>query len=230
MAVIGEEGNGKSTLLRVINNREDVESYCNVSGEILKKGLILGYLEQSLDKGWNDVQAYEFFLKDNPGDENDYDRFAKFDEVAKILSKLGMPTEILESDQCIETLSGGEKVKIQIVKLLMKDPDVLLLDEPTNDLDIETLEWLEKFICEQKIPVLFVSHDETLLENTANIILHLEQLKNRKEARHTLAKTNYNNYVEERQRKIAKSEQLATMESREYKKDKRDIKSSKECC
>lgn len=220
MAVIGEEGNGKSTLLKVINNREEVEEYSNVSGEISKEGLVLGYLEQSLDPDWDNTKTYEFFLRDEPNEENDYERYIQFSEIGKILSKLKIPTEILESDQTIGTLSGGEKVKIQMAKLLAKEPDVLLLDEPTNDLDLETLEWLEQFIVEQEIPVLFVSHDETLLENTANTILHLEQVKNRNEARHTLENVDYKTYVEERRKKIAKAEQLASMESREYKKDK----------
>lgn len=220
MAVIGEEGNGKSTLLKVINNREEVEEYSNVSGEISKEGLVLGYLEQSLDPDWDNTKTYEFFLRDEPNEENDYERYIQFSEIGKILSKLKIPTEILESDQTIGTLSGGEKVKIQMAKLLSKEPDVLLLDEPTNDLDLETLEWLEQFIVEQEIPVLFVSHDETLLENTANTILHLEQVKNRNEARHTLENVDYKTYVEERRKKIAKAEQLASMESREYKKDK----------
>ena len=59
----------------------------------------------------------------------------------------------------------------------MQKPDVLLLDEPSNDIDIETLEYLEKFINNCKIPILFISHDETLIENTANLIIHIEQLR-----------------------------------------------------
>ena len=69
-------------------------------------------------------------------------------------------------------LSGGEKVKTNLLKILLNEVDVLFLDEPTNDLDIETLEWLEKFINNINKPIMYVSHDETLLANTANMILH----------------------------------------------------------
>ena len=64
---------------------------------------------------------------------------------------------------------------------------MLLLDEPTNSLDLETLNWLENFILSLNIPVIFVSHDETLLENTANVIIHLEQIK-KKEKQNTQLK------------------------------------------
>ena len=82
-------------------------------------------------------------------------------------------------------------MKIQLAKILMEDPDILLLDEPTNDLDIETLEWLERFICNTKLPVLFVSHDETLIENTANAIIHLEQLHRKSKPRITVTHASY---------------------------------------
>ena len=227
LAIIGEEGNGKSTLLKAINNRSDIEPYCYITGDINKEGLVIGYLEQSLNPAWNNTYIHEFFLKENPSEDIDYDRYIELKDAAKILSKLRISPNILESDQEIGTLSGGEKVKIQIAKLLMKNPDVLLLDEPTNDLDIETLEWLEEFICTQSIPVLFVSHDETLLENTANTILHLEQIKSKNLARHTLKKISYGDYVKEREEQIAKLDQLSSMELREYKKDKQIISRQK---
>ena len=64
-----------------------------------------------------------------------------------------------------------------LIKILINEPDILLLDEPTNDLDLNTLKWLENFINSSKLPILFISHDETLLENTANGIIHLEQIR-----------------------------------------------------
>ena len=74
-------------------------------------------------------------------------------------------------------MSGGEKIKLQLARLMIGHPDVLLLDEPSNDLDIDTVRWLEEFIQESKIPILYISHDEVLLENTANKIIHIEQIK-----------------------------------------------------
>jgi ATPase subunit of ABC transporter with duplicated ATPase domains len=227
VAVIGEEGNGKSTLLKVINSDESVGEYCNLSGEVHNEGLVIGYLEQSLDKDWNDFDVYEYFLKDTPEETINYNRYENFNELLKIFAKIGLPAEILDSNRKIGSLSGGEKVKIQISKLLLKHPDVLLLDEPTNDLDIETLEWLEELINSEKIPILYVSHDETLLENTANTILHMEYLKNRNSARHTLSKIGYTEYVEGRMSKLEKQAQDHSRERREYKKDKSIISHQK---
>ncbi len=227
IAIIGEEGNGKSTLLRTIHNREEVEEYCSVTGEIHKDGLLIGYLEQSLDPAWEDIPASEYFLKDLPSDEVDYDRYTQLNNIFKLFSKLNISRDILDSEQRIGTLSGGERVKMQIAKILVQEPDVLLLDEPTNDLDIETLEWLENFICKEDVPILFVSHDETLLEKTANAILHMEKVKSKNQARNTLKKIDYKTYVEERNRELLKQEQLSKMDNREYRKDKQEISHQK---
>lgn len=90
------------------------------------------------------------------------------------------------------------KIKIYILRILCKKPDVLLLDEPSNDIDLNTLDWLEHFILEWDKAVLFVSHDEILLERTANKIIHLEQLKKKKAVRHTVKNVDYETYVKER--------------------------------
>lgn len=125
--------------------------------------------------------------------------------------------------QKINTLSGGEKVKISILKLLLNEYDILFLDEPTNDLDIETLEWLEHFINNTNKPIMYVSHDETLLANTANMILHLEQIKKKTECRHTLLKIDYDTYVGQRLRKIEKQTQVAKSEKREFNKQQEKL-------
>ena len=82
--------------------------------------------------------------------------------------------------------------------LTLGRPDCYLLDEPSNDLDIDTLDWLETFIRECAEPVLFISHDELLLERTANVILHMEQLRRKTLPRWTVARMGYRQYVEER--------------------------------
>lgn len=227
VAVIGEEGIGKSTLLKVINNDDEVREYCKITGEVYNDSLIIGYLEQSLDAEWDDHLVYEFFLKENPSESEDFENYEYFGDYSRILPQIGMSPDILDSKQKIGTLSGGEKVKIQIAKLLQKRPDVLLLDEPTNDLDIETLEWLEGFIISQQIPVMFVSHDETLLERTANTILHMEYIKSRNKARHTVAKTDYQTYVERREAQLSKQAQDFSRERRDYKEDKQIISHQK---
>ena len=115
-------------------------------------------------------------------------------------------------------LSGGEKVKLQLARLLMEQPDALFLDEPSNDIDIETLEWLERFISRASVPVLFISHDETLLERTANKIIHMEQLRRRTTSRWTVAAVDYRTYVSERAGAFLHQEQVARKERSEYEK------------
>ena len=90
--------------------------------------------------------------------------------------KFGLTEEFFYRDQQMSELSGGEKVKAQMMRLLMEDVTVLLLDEPSNDIDLATLELLEKLIREWEHIVVFISHDETLIENTANMVIHIEQI------------------------------------------------------
>ena len=212
LAIIGEEGNGKSTLLKSILG---ICEYAEISGNINLKGNRIGYLEQSISVDKLDKSVYEFLFID----ESDY--YDKINNLYKHLETISLNDDILK--QKIGTLSGGEKVKISILKLLLNEYDILFLDEPTNDLDIETLEWLEKFINNTNKPIMYVSHDETLLANTANMILHLEQIKKKTECRHTLLKIDYDTYVEQRLRKIEKQTQVARSEKREFNKQQEKL-------
>ncbi len=207
LAIIGEEGNGKSTLLKAIVGNID---YAKVSGNIYSKGNTIGYLEQSMSDKYLNKKVFDYLFED----ENDY--YNKINNFYKYLEMIDLKDSILE--QIINTLSGGEKVKISILKLLMNEYDILLLDEPTNDLDMQTLEWLEDFINNTNKPIIYVSHDETLLSNTANMILHLEQIYNKKECRHTIVKVDYDTYVIKRLRALEKQTQLAKSEKREFEK------------
>lgn len=210
LAIIGEEGNGKSTLLRSLLG---ICNYAIIEGNINFKGNTVGYFEQTISKENLKKYVSEFLFI------NEFDYYEKVNELYKYLNKINLSDKIL--DQTISTLSGGEKVKISILKLLLDNPDILFLDEATNDLDIETLEWLENFINTVDKPIIYVSHDEVLLSNTANMILHLEQIKKKTSTRCTLLKTDYSSYIELRLRGIDKQTQLA-------KKDKRDLKKHQE--
>lgn len=212
LAIIGEEGNGKSTLLKSILG---ICEYAEISGNINLKGNRIGYLEQSISNDKLDKSVYEFLFID------DTDYYDKINNLYKYLEIISLTDDILKQE--IRTLSGGEKVKISILKLLLNEYDILFLDEPTNDLDIETLEWLEKFINNTNKPIMYVSHDETLLANTANMILHLEQIKKKTECRHTLLKIDYDTYVEQRLRKIEKQTQVARSEKREFNKQQEKL-------
>ena len=212
LAIIGEEGNGKSTLLKSILG---ICKYAEISGAINLKGNSIGYLEQTISDDKLDKKVYDFLFV------NEMDYYDKINNLYKYLELIDLNDGILA--QKIGTLSGGEKVKISILKLLLNEYDILFLDEPTNDLDIETLEWLEKFINNTSKPIIYVSHDETLLANTANMILHLEQIKKKTECRHTLLKIDYDTYVEQRLRKIEKQTQVARSEKREFNKQQEKL-------
>ncbi len=204
--IIGEEGNGKSTLLKFIYDRTMLDGYCDYSGQITGSNK-LGYLEQEMEEKWLNSTVVEFL--------SDVDVYSCSDPR---IWTMNMDTSLFGSNQLMKTLSGGEKVKLRLIKLLAEEPDILLLDEPTNDLDIHTLEWLEDFINHSKCPVLYVSHDEAMIENTANVIIHLEQAKKKTEPRHTVAYMGYKEYAEKRLNNLQKQEMVARKQREDYKK------------
>lgn len=218
IAIIGEEGNGKSTLLKSVVHRQSVEKYATVKGTINTQGKHIGYLEQALDPKWNNEPTINFFLKDFPDDELDYDNYNLINDIYSYIAKFGLRESILDDNEIIGNLSGGEKVKLQIIKILCHKPDILLMDEPTNDIDIDTLEWLENFINNASTPILYVSHDETLLDHTATGIIHLEQIKRKTECRHTIAYVPYKEYIDQRIRRLSHQEQVAKKERSDYNK------------
>ena len=153
-----------------------ISNYCKVSGSIEVYGEKICYLEQKLSNEWADQTISDYFLKERPNSERDYSVYDHYDIIQKRLKNFGFSENVLDDDSIIRTLSGGEQVKLQMAKILSQNPSVLLLDEPTNDLDINTLNWMEDFIKNCSMPIMFISHDEILLENCANRILHIEHL------------------------------------------------------
>jgi ATPase subunit of ABC transporter with duplicated ATPase domains len=207
--IVGEEGNGKSTILKLIADPSLIDSYAEYDGEIIALDTRFGYLAQELDDGVKKTAVRDYYEASPEYSQ----RLPK--ELLSIAGRLGLPADFYGEDREIATLSGGERVKLQLARLLIEEPDVLLLDEPSNDIDIETLEWLERFINTARCPVLFVSHDETLIENTANVIIHIEQVRRKTLPRWTVARMTYREYVETRLRKITHQEQVAREEKRE---------------
>lgn len=116
------------------------------------------------------------------------------------------------------TLSGGEQIKVQLSRLLFARHDVLLLDEPSSDVDLGTLRWLERFIRSYQGIILYISHDETLLENTANVIIHIEHPREGKPPRCSVLRTGYRDYVCRRDAAIADQTRQARKEREEYDK------------
>lgn len=212
LAIIGEEGNGKSTFLKAILG---ICEYAKIEGTINLNGYRIGYLPQSITQEYLNKKVYDYLFSD------DFDYYEKVHILYKYFSLFHLNENILE--QTIRTLSGGEKVKIGILKLLINEYDILFLDEPTNDLDIEALEWLEDFINSTNKPIMYVSHDEVLLLNTANRILHFEQIRKKTTCRYTLLTMDYSTYVIERIRKLAKQTQVAKAERRDCQKQQEKL-------
>lgn len=226
-AIIGEEGNGKTTFIKALISSKDILDYVEIEG-IINVPKNIGYLEQNLNKLWLERNLREFFLKDNPDSEENYEIYDDYSNLSSVFNSLGLDLDLLESERKISTFSGGENVKFQLAKIMIKNPEFLILDEPTNDLDIETLEFLEEFINNTDIPILYVSHDETLLENTANMIIHLEQLKRKTNVRNTVSKISYKDYVEARRKMIEKSIQEHNSETKNKKESLKKLNKIKD--
>ncbi len=210
-AIIGEEGNGKSTLLQWIYDPELIDAYAEGSGERILNRERLGYLPQELATEDRQRTVYEFFMQEPLFLE----RSPK--ELGKLAREFHVSMDFFYEEQRMETLSGGEKVKAQLMRLLIAEPTVLLLDEPSNDIDIETLEWLENMIVSWPHIVLYISHDETLIEKTANMVIHIEQLRRKTQSHYTVAHVPYIRYIEERKLKFERQEMLAFNDRREKK-------------
>ena len=204
VALIGEEGNGKSTLLKIIAGLE-TDSYVSYSGKIFADGKI-GYLPQSIDESFLDLSIEEFIA-----DDLDYSI------LYEIINRIHIDYRLF-SGRTMKTLSGGERVKASLIRMLYQKPDILLMDEPSNDLDLKTLIWLEEFIRNTDKALIFVSHDETLLSNCANGILHLEQLKRKSETKITYSGLGYDEYIKSRNAFISRNNMIAAKERAQLNK------------
>lgn len=204
IALIGEEGNGKSSLLKAIYDKSLISDYIDISGSIFKEKEIIGYLPQHLPNKLNNISIRDFIY----GKDRDID----YSKLYRFIDNLGIKEELLDTNIRLFDLSGGEKIKIQLLDILLDNPTVLLLDEPTNDLDIDSIIWLENFINSQKIPIMFISHDERLLENCANTVILFEQLSRKTIPTHTIEKLDYKSFVSKRWNTIETQEKNAKKE------------------
>ncbi|MDD3251143.1 MAG: ATP-binding cassette domain-containing protein [Lachnospiraceae bacterium] len=214
--IIGEEGNGKSTLMKWIYRPELVEDYAECEGRRIAGSERLGYLPQEMPEQDKEKTVYEFFSEE----ERFFDQSPK--DFAEYARNFQLDHGFFYSDQRMGSLSGGEKIKAQLIRLLMQEPTVLLLDEPSNDIDIVTLELLERIIRDWNHIVLYISHDETLIEHTANKIVHMEQIQRKRQCRYAVFQMSYSQYVSERLHRFEKQEQKALSDRRE--KEIRDEK------
>ncbi|MGT2926339.1 ABC-F family ATP-binding cassette domain-containing protein [Streptococcus cuniculipharyngis] len=164
LGIIGDNGVGKTTLLHLINGDLDLTEGQLSIGETVK----VGYFSQQ--------------IKDMDGSKRVINYLQEVADEVKLSRGSISVTNLLEQflfprtshGSLIEKLSGGEKKRLYLLKLLLEQPNVLLLDEPTNDLDIATLTVLEQFLAEFTGPVITVSHDRYFLDKVANKILAFE--------------------------------------------------------
>lgn len=213
VAVVGEEGNGKSTLLKWIADPAQIEPYADAFGERTVTGLC-GYLPQELTATERETPVAAWM------EQACALSACTPREVARAAQQLHIPMELFWEDRPLSTLSGGERIKVQLAALELRGCDTLLLDEPSNDLDLETLDWLERFLLHTDKTVLYISHDETLLERTAEAVLHIELVRRKTIPRATFRHKPYRQYFEERARAMEHQAQTATFEQKAFREKK----------
>ena len=159
IGLIGLNGTGKSTLMKIILKEED-----SSSGSIIYVDDFVSYLPQVIEFEDGDT-VFSFLNREVKEEWEDY-------KIDKCLFDVGL--EKIDKNLEVKLLSGGQKTKLGFARILMSDPTTLLLDEPTNNLDLETLDWLEKFLRNFYGNVLIISHDRKFLDNVVNKVFELD--------------------------------------------------------
>src|ERR1700726_321412 len=239
IGVIGLNGSGKSSLLRILAGVDK-----DFLGEtVISPGYTVGFLEQEpqldltktvreiVEQGVQPVidLLKEFDDINNSFADPDADMNKLMDRQAKVQdkldaagawdlnSKLEMAMDALRcppGETSISILSGGEKRRVALCRLLLQEPDVLLLDEPTNHLDAESIDWLEQHLKQYKGTVIAVTHDRYFLDNVAGWILELDRGEG------IPWKGNYSSWLEQKSKRLAQEEKT---ESKRQKTLEREL-------
>jgi len=229
IGVLGLNGSGKSTLLRIIAGKDD-----GYTGEVVfSPGYSVGLLEQEpqLDNEKTVRQVVEEAVQPIVDMLKEYDeinnRFADPDaDFDELIAKQGRLQEELDKHDAwtldnrlevamdalrcppgetpVKVLSGGERRRVALTRLLLTEPDILLLDEPTNHLDAESVAWLERHLREYKGTVIAVTHDRYFLDNVAGWILELDR------GYGIPWKGNYSSWLDQKQERIRREEKAET--------------------
>tara|TARA_R110002096_G_scaffold173781_9_gene349063 strand:- start:286937 stop:288751 length:1815 start_codon:yes stop_codon:yes gene_type:complete len=164
IGLIGPNGSGKTTLLKVLAGLEPADD-----GEVIRKRALRAvYVEQD-DRFSGDATPLSVVV--DGLDDHDDSGMDPTTRAEITLSKLGF-TNI---DQSVASLSGGWRKRLSLARALAQEPELLMLDEPTNHLDLEGVVWLERFVKQVSIAIIFVTHDRRFLENTATRIVELSK-------------------------------------------------------
>lgn len=239
IALIGSNGCGKTTTLKIIMG---IESYDSGNISIRKESKI-GYLTQIPPKEDDNISARSVYLRgvkelinlenkindfveNMSSNEKDIKLLDKLQEefrisggyslkekIEKIRNGFKITNELLDREY--NKLSGGEKTLINLASIILSNPDILLLDEPTNHLDIDTLEWFEEYLSSYNGTVVIISHDRYFLDRTVNKIIEIEN------GNANIYHGNYSYYLKE-------SEKRLMVEFQNYKNQQKEIKALKE--
>ena len=227
IGIIGLNGSGKSSLLKIIAGIDK-----SIQGEVVfSPGYNVGYLEQ--DPQLDNTKTVKEIVQEGTQEVVDLlkkyeeinERFAEpmsDDEMAKLIDEQGRVTELLEQkdaweldskleramdalrcpegDTPVKNLSGGERRRVALCRLLLSEPQVLLLDEPTNHLDAESVEWLENHLKNYAGTVIAVTHDRYFLDNVAGWILELDRGEG------IPWKGNYSSWLDQKSKRLAMEE------------------------
>lgn len=194
IALVAKNGSGKTTLLRVIAGQETGEGeQCLV---LMKKDIKTRFLNQDPQFNTNEtvieallssdnevsniVRKYELMME-HPDQEHDFEHIiSRMDDlkawdyesrVKEILAKFN----IKDFEKPIELLSGGQKKRVALAKIIIEEPEFLILDEPTNHLDLDMIEWLEDYLKQANITLFMVTHDRYFLDRVCNAIIELDE-------------------------------------------------------
>ena len=245
IGVLGPNGAGKSTLMRMMAGVEEPSS----GSAQLTAGATVGFLPQEpdLDPGkdvrgnvedgvrplrdlldrFNAISArfaepdadYDALLAEQAKVQEEIDRRDAWTldaQLDRAMDALRLP----EADRDVTTLSGGERRRVALCRLLLSSPDLLLLDEPTNHLDAESVAWLERFLAEYAGTVVAVTHDRYFLDNVAGWILELDR------GRGIPYQGNYSGWLEQKQARLAAEEKQESARRRALARELEWVRSS----
>src|SRR3989454_10922955 len=241
IGVLGLNGSGKSSLLKIMAGVDD-----NYDGEVIRMpGIKVGYLEQepklpagasvraAVEEAQGDVAAAKKRLEEVYAAYAEPD--ADFDQLAVEQAKLEAMLNTGGADELevaadalrlppweanVDKLSGGEKRRVALCRLLLSKPDMLLLDEPTNHLDAESVEWLEQYLARFPGTVVAITHDRYFLDNAAEWILELDR------GQGIPWKGNYSDWLDQKERRLEVEQKKEDARIKAMKEERKWVRSN----